>query len=113
MTRERSSLGSVSAPMRRALAILHADGEACHGEGGWQTSRDRTIPLATMTALFARHLVKIVTESRHRRRHTARLTELGEYAAFGARRIEDIDAGGGIAPALTEQAQHLIAEITA
>jgi hypothetical protein len=66
---------------KRALVILLEDGGAMKQAHYWSGSSGRKIFLQTLISLYDRYLVKIVTESRHRNRQMATLTDVGEYAA--------------------------------
>lgn len=69
--------------LKRALTILLEEGSAIRDHDYWRTPSGRKLYIVTIEALYDRYLVKIVVESRHRRRHTAMLTDVGEYAAEG------------------------------
>jgi len=79
---------SLTPAMRRALRVLHIDGEAVRQTKFWYTERERLIGTETIIALFDRYLVKVVVENHHRRRQIAALTEIGEMVAFGLMRAE-------------------------
>lgn len=49
----------------------------------WRTPAGERIENKTIYALYDRYLVKMVLDSRHRKRTTALLTDLGEHAARG------------------------------
>lgn len=72
---------TLSDSLKRALVIILEDGQIIKQAGLWRGSSGRAVPLQTVLALFDRYLIKIVVESRHRRRHAAKLTDVGEYAA--------------------------------
>lgn len=95
--------------LKCALVILLEDGEAIKQTSYWAGSSGRKVNLSTIVALYDRYLIKIVTESRHRKRQTARLTDVGDYAAKEIQREiaeqERIEDGR-----ISEEAQRLIVE---
>lgn len=104
----------LSPSIKRALLLLLEDGELYAGGGKWLGTRGRSVRFDVVEAMYARLLIKIVVQSRHRRRQTAKLTEIGLHVARDLRReLSDLaDYGAPRAlPTISESAQHLIAEI--
>ena len=66
--------------------------------------------ISTIEALYDRYLIKIVVESRHRRRHTAMLTDIGEYAAKEIQR-EFLSAPPKTPHGISEDAARFIVEV--
>lgn len=79
---ERTADTDLTPPMKAALLALKRAG-AIAAATCWQTPTGERIQNQTMYALYDRYLVKMVLDSRHRRRTTALLTEIGEHAARG------------------------------
>ena len=86
--------------MKRALRILYVEGRAIQETKFWRTAKRTGIPLETVIALYDRYLVMIVYESRHRRRQTAELTEIGRLVAerlnFDARSADDFESSTNV-----------------
>lgn len=99
--------GDLSMPAKRALVMLLEDGFALRDTNYWRSPTDRRIYIRTIETLYDRYLVKIVVESRHKRRHTVKLTEVGEYAA------RDIQREFLLAPPDEPKSPHGISEKTA
>lgn len=79
--RQHEKRQDLSAASKRALVILLEDGLIIRETNFWNGKSRRNIYISTIEALYDRYLIKIVIEGRHRRRHTAMLTDIGEYAA--------------------------------
>src|SRR6185437_1275413 len=71
----------LSAAIKRALMIILADGEVIENAGYWAGSSAQKIQQRTIETAYDRFLVHMVVESRHRKRHMARLTDIGERVA--------------------------------
>lgn len=86
----RSAPNAVRAPlgfaMKRALVILLEDELLIAEEHRWRSPKDRTVINQTFYSLYDRYLVKVVVDSRHRKRHTASLTDVGYHAACSIQR---------------------------
>lgn len=76
----------LTATFKRALMILLEDKSAAKQGHYWEGPSARKIFMPTIVALFDRYLIKIVVESRHRKRQTAMLTDIGRYAALQIQR---------------------------
>ena len=74
--------------MKRALVILLEDGSLNAEQHRWRSPKCRAVINQTLYSLYDRYLVKIVVESRHRKRHTALLTDIGRHAATNIQREE-------------------------
>ena len=103
----RSDLSTAS---KRALVILLEDEMVVRATNFWSGKSKRNIYISTIEALYDRYLIKIVVESRHRRRHTAMLTDIGEYAAKEIQR-EFLSAPPKTPHGLSEQAARFIVEV--
>lgn len=107
----RSALGMA---MKKALVIILEDGSLLSEEHRWRSPKDRTVINQTFYSLFDRYLVKVVVDSRHRRRHTAFLTDVGHHAASNILREfidHDFRAQRGEL-LLSEEASRFIALVT-
>ena len=104
MTNPQQCRSDLTVSLKRALVVLLEDGEVIRWPRCWIGQSKRRIFEVTMLALYDRYLVKIVVESRHRRRHTAVLTDIGWYAARDIQR-ESKNA------AVTEESALFIAEV--
>lgn len=85
--------GSLKNTFRRALVILHG-GNLVREHDFWRRHDGMAVNIKTIEALYDRALVKIVVESRHRKIHTAKLTEIGACVArdlVRARREEVVE----------------------
>jgi hypothetical protein len=73
--------------MKLALMILLEDGRAVLSAYPkcWLGVSGRRVAIQSAMALYDRALVRIIVESRHRKMHIIRLTELGEFAAEGVK----------------------------
>jgi hypothetical protein len=85
--RQRQKLGrkaqtDLTSGMKAALLALRRAG-ALAAATCWHTPTGERIENQTIYALYDRYLVKMVLDSRHRRRTSALLTEIGEHAARG------------------------------
>ena len=80
MSRQSAS-ADLSTACKQALVILLEGGGAIRETNCWRGLRGEQIHLLTVESLYERYLVAIVVESRHRKRHTVRLTYVGELAA--------------------------------
>ena len=103
----------LSNPQRRGLIVLLEDESILRNAGYWIGSSRRKVGIQTVEALYDRYLIKIVVESRHRRKHIAMLTDVGEYAAREIQRqIAEVPAP--LAPnGISETAARFIVEIVA
>lgn len=103
--------GDLSSPIKRALIVLLEDGLILRNAGYWIGSSRRKVLVQTIEAMYDRYLIKIVVESRYRRRHTASLTDVGEYAAREIKRqIAEVPAP--LAPhGISETAARFITEV--
>lgn len=72
---------SLSRSMKAGLILLFEDGALVRETALWRGASERAVSFRTIAALCERNLIKIVVESRHKRRHTAMLTEIGFHAA--------------------------------
>ena len=100
-------LGDLTPACKRALVILLSNPLFRH-RSGWRDNDENLVRQETIEALYERYLVKIVVESRHRRRHTAKLTEVGEYAAREIGRQFSLPEKQGV----SEKVGQFICEIT-
>jgi hypothetical protein len=90
--------------MRAGLVLLLEDGALVRETALWRGGSGRAVSFGTIAALCERNLLKIIVESRHKRRHTALLTEIGFHVA------RDIARGRIKAPQkITEAAARFIA----
>jgi hypothetical protein len=79
---DRAAQTDLTPSMKAALLALRRAG-ALAAATYWHTPTGERIENQTMYALYDRYLVKMVLDSRHRRRTSALLTEIGEHAARG------------------------------
>jgi len=124
MSRAESALSGRSAPnevrkslglaMKKALVVLLEDGSLQAEEHRWRSPRDRTVINQTLYSLYDRYLVKVVVDSRHRKRHTAMLTDVGYHAASNIQRelVERDVHGENNRPRVSEAAARFIVEVT-
>lgn len=99
-------------PAKRALIVLLEDGSVTKQANYWSGPSGRKIRTETILAIYDRYLIKIVTESRHRKLQTAKLTDVGEYAAQAIQREVAYADGEKLKPKpLTEDAQRFIVEV--
>ena len=109
--RDEHRRGQLEPAMKRALIIIKAEQPVIHGRGFWRGTSGNPISQRTIEALFTRYLIKIVTESRHRKRHTTTLTDVGLRVARDLEREmrsnEKIDSPFGV----TEEASLFIAAV--
>jgi hypothetical protein len=76
-------------PVKRLLAHIREDGEVIERAGSWRSKWNGIrIHQNTIDAAYDRCLIFIVAESRHRRRHMAKLTEIGIHVASNLYRAE-------------------------
>jgi hypothetical protein len=78
----------------------------------WRGISGRKCIKATIESLYDRYLVKIIVESRHRRRHTVKLTEVGELTAREIERQFSAPQPPGSHHKISERASRFIAEVT-
>jgi hypothetical protein len=102
----------LSFALKRAMVTLLEDGSLMKNGSRWKGSSLRTVTTQSVTALYDRYLIKIVVESRYRRRHCAILTDIGQYAAREIQR----ELTGILLPApphnISEQSARFITEVT-
>ena len=92
--------------------ILLEGGGAIREAGCWRGLRGERIHILTIESLYERCLVKIVVESRHRRRHTAMLTDVGELAAREIKRQFEVGYSRANAPhGVSEKVARFISEV--
>lgn len=119
MTHPRQCRSDLTPTLKRALVILLQDGHLDrqhnrneHTNNYWISRCARKCALVTILSLYDRYLVKIVVESRHRRRQRATLTDVG---VFAAREIERQMLGPPLASSqihpVSEDVALLISEI--
>jgi hypothetical protein len=91
----RSARELLTRPIKSALEILLADGSLIRKGHFWYGSSGGRVAYQTIEAMYSRALCKIVTESRHRRKQMAELTEIGLRVARDLKRERDsiVDAG--------------------
>lgn len=76
-------------PIKRLLAFLREDGEVIERAGGWRSKwTGLSIHQGTVDAAYDRCLIFIVADAQHRKRHTAKLTEIGAHVASDLYRRE-------------------------
>lgn len=102
---------------KSALVILLNHGSLIREGHHWASASGARVPLPTILALYERYLVKIVVESKYRKRQAAKLTDVGEYAAAEIERqlLHPADREGrpGKPTAgLSEKAARFIVEVT-
>jgi hypothetical protein len=75
--------GDLTLPVQRLVAALYrGNGERAGGMWIVSSVPDARFQPQTVNAAYDRCLVKITVESRHRRRHTLTLTEIGRHVAL-------------------------------
>lgn len=70
-----------SASLARTLMLIHERGPFMFQNGAWYNPDQKRILNQSITALFNLYLIMVVTEGKHRCRHTVELTEIGELVA--------------------------------
>lgn len=100
----------LSAASKRALVVILEDEKIIRAQNFWSGKSNRDIYISTIEALYDRFLIKIVVESRHKRRHTAMLTDIGEYAAKEIQR-EFTSAPPRTPHGISEDAARFISEV--
>jgi hypothetical protein len=100
-------------PVKRLLAFIREDGEVVERAGYWHSKWNGIrIHQNTIDAAYDRCLIYIVTDSRHRKRHAAKLTEIGKHVASDIYRTEiNRDMRVGEVGTVSEGAQKLITEL--
>lgn len=108
----RSPLGHA---MKRALIIILEDERLISEPHRWRSPNDRVVINQTFFSLYDRFLVKVVVDSRHRKRHTALLTDVGYHAACNLQR-EMIDRefykSANASLGISEASARFITEVT-
>ena len=93
------------------MIILLEDGGIIRDTDYWRGKSGRKVYFSTIESLYDRYLVKIIVESRHRRRHTVILTEVGQYCAKEIQR-EFANAESSFLPhKISEQTALFITEV--
>lgn len=102
----------LNSTMKRALLTIYRDQSVARETGFWRGRSGAGIYFSTISGLFDRLLVKIVVESRHRRRHTAVLTEIGLRVARDIdRELACLPPRSEGEPALSEESALFIAAV--
>ena len=111
MTSAWTRKGSLSPQLKRCLVIILDDASMVREAHYWRGVSGRKCTQATIESLYDRYLIKIIVESRHRRRHTAKLTEVGELAAREIERQFSIAIPAASPHRISEQAARFITEV--
>lgn len=102
--------GELTPACKRALVVMLED-NLIRINSGWKGESGKLVRQETIEALYDRYLVKIVIDSRHRKRHTAKLTEVGEFAAREIERQFLMVSRSAPPHKISEQAARFIAEV--
>jgi len=111
-------MGKLTADMKRALLLIHKDGRLIQEPTGWRSRLSQThVKMTTVAALFDRYLIIVCYGADLRRRHIARLSDIGAMVASQlAAEFGDDDPFKSQASAtrhLSEKSARFIAEVTA
>ena len=97
--------------LARQVIKIHERGPFIYRNGTWYNHEKEHLYMRSILALFNRHLVKVVCDSKHRTRHTVLLTDIGEHVARNllAERAKEKPKS---TLSISEKSQLFIAEIT-
>ena len=100
--------------MKKNLMLLLDGGKAIQECGWWKLKDGNKILTQSVLSLYDRCLVKIVVETKFRRRHSAELTVIGYHVARDLKTQESLRQGGVAISAphgISEKASLFIAEV--
>lgn len=98
--------------LHKVVIRLHEEGPFNREGKIWKNAGGDTIFQQSVEALYERLLVTIVVESRHRKRHTVMLTDIGRAVARDLIRTRD-ERQSFEKPPVSEESAVFIAQVTA
>ncbi len=106
--------GDLTVNMKNNLMLLLDGGKAIQERGWWILKNENKILTQSILSLYDRCLVKIVVETKFRRRHSAELTQIGYHVARDLKTQESLRQVGVSMSAphgISEEAARFIVEV--